>query len=139
MYAAKKTAEDRKFADLKPGMSNIYKIAKQMRNDNQDVIGDKYVKDDFGNLSIDIDAKKVAWKQHYECLLNVEFPWNDKNLSSDAIVGPPVLITASMVSTAITKMKCGKAAGPSGIVAEMLKAAGHAGVRLLTDLANAIQ
>ena len=35
-------------------------------------------------------------------------------------------------------MKCGKAAGPSGIVAEMLKAAGDAGVQLVTSLANSI-
>ena len=66
MYTAKKTAENRKFADVKPRMSGIYKIAKQTRNDNQDVIGDKCVKDDFGNLTIDIDAKKVIRKQHYE-------------------------------------------------------------------------
>ena len=37
---------------------------------------------------------------------------------------------------AITKMKTGKAAGPSGIVAEMLKASGDTGARLVTDFAN---
>ena len=37
---------------------------------------------------------------------------------------------------AITKMKTGKAAGPSGIVAEMLKASGDTGARLVADLAN---
>ena len=33
-------------------------------------------------------------------------------------------------------MKTGKAAGPSGIVAEMLKASGDTGARLVADLAN---
>ena len=37
---------------------------------------------------------------------------------------------------AITKMKTDKAAGPSGIVAEMLKASGDTGARLVADLAN---
>ena len=37
---------------------------------------------------------------------------------------------------AITKMKTGKSAGPSGIVAEMLKASGDTGARLVADLAN---
>ena len=41
-----------------------------------------------------------------------------------------------MVVKAITKMKTGKAAGPSGIVAEMLKASGDTGARLVADLAN---
>ena len=50
VYTAKKTAEEKKFSDLKPGMDDIFKIAKQLRKDNQDVVGDKCVKDDSGNL-----------------------------------------------------------------------------------------
>ena len=38
------------------------------------------------------------------------------------------------IRKAISKMKCGKAAGPSGIIAEMLKASGEEGVRLLRQL-----
>ena len=53
VYTAKKTAEEKKFSDQKPGMDDIFKIAKQLRKDNQDVVGDKCVKDDSGNLSFD--------------------------------------------------------------------------------------
>ena len=35
-------------------------------------------------------------------------------------------------------MKNGKAAGPSGVVSEMVKAAGKAGVDMITDLVNQI-
>src|SRR5207249_1794847 len=35
-------------------------------------------------------------------------------------------------------MKAGKAAGPSGVVSEMIKAAGEAGVRWMTDLFNQV-
>ena len=136
VYTAKKTAEGKKFSDLKPGMDDIFKIAKQLRKDNQDVVGDKCVKDDSGNLSFDNEAKKVAWKQHYERLLNEEFSWNPEDLTADPVVGPPIYIDVEMVVKAITKMKTGKAAGPSGIVAEMLKASGDTGARLVADLAN---
>ena len=44
VYTAKKTAEEKKFSDLKPGMDDIFKIAKQLRKDNQDVVGDRCVK-----------------------------------------------------------------------------------------------
>ena len=135
VYTAKKIAEEKKFSDLKPGMDDIFKIAKQLRKDNQDVVGDKCVKDDSGNLSFDNEAKKVVWKQHYGRLLNEEFSWNPEDLTADPVVGPPIHID-EMVVKAITKMKTGKAAGPSGIVAEMLKASGDTGARLVADLAN---
>ena len=117
-------------------MDDIFKIAKQLRKDNQDVVGDKCVKDDLGNLSFDNEAKKVAWKQHYERLLNEEFSWNPEDLTANPVVGPPIHIDVETVVKAITKMKTGKAAGPSGIVADMLKASGDTGARLVADLAN---
>ena len=78
-------------------MDDIFKIAKQLRKDNQDVVGDKCVKDDSGNLSFDNEAKKVAWKQHYERLLNEEFSWNPEDLTADPVVGPPIHIDVEMV------------------------------------------
>ena len=73
VYGAKKDAEEGKFRDLKGGNDNIFRIAKQMRQQNQDVIGEKCIKDDNNNMAFDDETKKVAWKQHYERLLNVEF------------------------------------------------------------------
>ena len=43
-----------------------------------------------------------------------------------------------MGEEAIRKMKNGKAAGMSGIVAEMVKASGDTGIELITSLANQI-
>ena len=54
------------------------------------------------------------------------------------MTNPAIMITVDMVRSAIARMKLGKAAGPSGIVAEMLKASGEAGARLIADLANAM-
>ena len=119
-------------------MDDIFKIAKQLRKDNQDVVGDKCVKYDSGNLSFDNEAKQVAWKQHYERLLNEEFSWNPEDLTADPVVGNPIHVDVEMVVKAVTKMKTGKSAGPSGIVAEMLKASGDTGARLVADLANDI-
>ena len=64
VYTANKTAEVKKFSDLKPGMNDIFKLSKQLRSDNQDVVDDKCIKNDSGNLSTDNKATKVAWKQH---------------------------------------------------------------------------
>ena len=106
-----------------------------MRRDNQDVMGEKPVKNDTGQLSLDEEAKKEAWREHYERLLNVEFPWNPEDLSEESPVeGPSEPITLGMITKAISKMASGKAAGPSGIVAEMLKPVGEAGAVEVHDL-----
>ena len=69
-------SEDEKVAlqKIDPRSGDVYRLAKQMRRDNQDVMGEKPVKNDAGQLSLDEEAKKEAWREHYERLLNVEFP-----------------------------------------------------------------
>ena len=54
------------------------------------------------------------------------------------VEGPPIPITIDMVKKAIPQMKAGKALGPSGIVVEMIKAAGDTGASMIRDLAVAI-
>ena len=91
-----------------------------------DVTGEKCIRDDRGVMSLDDEAKKVAWKQHYmyHRLLNMEFPWNSELLTPvEPVHGAPFIVTEKMVQDAIKKMKIRKAAGLS-IVAEMLKTAG---------------
>ena len=106
-----------------------------MRHDNQDVMGEKPVKKDAGQLSLDEEAKKEAWREHYECLLNIEFPWNPEDLSEESPVeGPSEPITLEMITKAISKMASGKAARPSGIFTEMLKPVGEAGAVEVRDL-----
>ena len=73
-----------------PKSADIYKLAKQLSRERQGVVGEKPVKNDDGVLSMDEEAKKVAWKQHYERLLNVEFPWNPEDLSDEPPLKVPV-------------------------------------------------
>ena len=67
------------------------------------------------------ETKQNAWAEHYERRLNVEFDLDPDNLSNkpplEALLIP---ITIDMGKKAISKMKSGKAAGPSGIVVEMI-------------------
>ena len=91
-------------------------------------MGEKPVKNDAGQLSLDEEAKKEAWREHYERLLNIEFPWNPEDLSEESPVeGPSEPITLEMITKAISKMA-------SGIVAEMLKPVGEAGAVEVRDL-----
>ena len=80
-----------------------------------------------------------AWLEHYQRLLNVEFDWDPDHLSyQPPVEGPPIPVTIDMVKKAISQMKVGKALGPSGIVVEMIRAAGDMGPYMIRILAAAI-
>ena len=135
VHQAKSEAEMVALQKIDARSGDVYRLAKQMCRDNQDVMGEKPVKNDAGQLSLDEESKKKAWKEHYERLLNVEFPWNPEDLSEESPVeSPSEPITLEMITKAITKMASGKAARPLGIVAEMLKPVGEAGAEEVCDL-----
>ena len=110
-----------------------------MRKENTDTVGEKCIRGDSGKLAYSDDEKIKAWKQHYERLLNVEFPWSEDDLSvADPVLGPPPLVTREMIEKSISKMKLGKAPGPSGVVTELLKASADVCSEMIADLTNSI-
>ena len=139
VHHARHEAEKVVYDGIDHKSSDIFRLANQMRKENVDSVGDKPVKDDAGEMSMSEEAKQNAWVEHYERLLNIEFDWDPDHLSNEPpLEGPPIPITIDMVKKAISKMKSGKAAGPSGIVVEMIKAAGDTGATMIRDLATAI-
>ena len=54
------------------------------------------------------------------------------------VCGPCKRISALEVGVAIGKMKQGKSAGPTGVVAEMLQVAGETGTLWMTEVCNAM-
>ena len=92
-------------------------MALAIEDTNKDVTREKFVCDDKGNLTISDEAKLHAWKEHYQKLLNVEFPW-DKNFlnNSAAVEGHAIFVTETMVTDAIKMIKQGRVGGPSGVI-----------------------
>ena len=105
--------------------------------ENCDVVGDKWIKNDKGELVFTHAKKHLGWKEHHERLLNEEFPWDKKSLVlEDPVFGPQPQIDRESVKSALAKMKKGKAPGTSGVVTEMLLASGNAGLDMMTSLLN---
>ena len=64
---------------------------------------------------------------------------DSQHLSDEpALEGPPIPITIDMTKKAISKMKFGTAACPSGVVVEMIRAAGDTGATMIRDVAKRI-
>jgi Reverse transcriptase (RNA-dependent DNA polymerase) len=121
------------------GKGSVFRVVKQMVRTNRDVVGDGCIKDERGKIVAELDKCREVWRKYFEQLLNEEFAWDRDSLEEgNAIAGPAEEITVPEVRAAISKMKAGKAVGPSGVGAEMLTAAGEAGVLWVTDLCNLI-
>ena len=112
-------------------------LANLFRRENADVVGDKPVKNDAGEVN---ERRLKA-----ECLVKAlpkasqRWVWDRDHLSyQPPVEGPPIPITIDMVKKAISQMKAGKAPGPSSIVVEMIWAAGDNGASMIRDLAAAI-
>ena len=56
------------------------------------------------------------------------------------MIGPNVCDQISVVEvrSALASSKSGKAAGPSGVIVEMLEASGEAGLQWVTDVCNEV-
>ena len=68
--------------NIDPKSSEVYHLANQFRRENADVVGDKPVKNDAGEMSVCENSKQKAWLEHYQRLLSVEFDWDPDHLST---------------------------------------------------------
>src|SRR4051812_41070059 len=117
------------------GKGSGFRVAKQMVGLNKDITASGCLKGVHGRTVLEEEGIMQRWKEYYEQLLNEEFDWNKDSIgSTDVMNGEEALvderlISVSEVKLAIAKAKSGKAAGPSGVAAGMLKAAGEAEVK----------
>ena len=86
VHHARQAADKMVYENIDPKSSEVYHLANQFRRENIDVVGDKPVKNDAGEMSVSEVSKQKAWLEHY------------------------------LVKKAISQMKAGKALDPSGIV-----------------------
>jgi hypothetical protein len=134
--------ERKKFGEMldeEDKKGTVFRVAKQIVRKNGDVVGGGCVKDTDGKIVVEEEKLMEVWRKYYDKLSNEEFPWNkDVLVEVGAVNGPSEEISFEEVSAAVKKMKSNKAAGPSGVVADMLKAAGDAGSIWATDVCNSV-
>jgi hypothetical protein len=123
----------------KDGRENLFRVMKQMVKENKDVVGMCCLKDNEGNILSDEGRVRDKWKEYMEKLMNEENNFNKENLEEAPMKsGVFKLISVLEVREAVGGMKLGKVGGPTGVVAEMIKAAGEVGIEWLTELCNDI-
>ena len=114
----------------------MFKVAKQMRKDQKDLIGANFIKDPEGNIKVESADVVERWKGYFENLLNIENPNNLEEVP--AVQGPLEQISHHEVEMALRMAKNGKAAGPSEVTTEMFSTAGVLGVDMLVSVYRGI-
>ena len=122
--------------DTEEGRQKMFKVAKQMRRDQKDVIGANYIRDSEGNIKVESADVVERWKGYFENLLNVENPNNLEEVPP--VQGPLEEISQDEVKMALRLAKNGKAAGPSEVTTEMFAAAGDLGLNMLVSVYRGI-
>ena len=134
IWLAKSEAEKEECIIVSPDGDGVFRIAKLMDRTNQDVVGENCVCNDAGELALTNEDKMKARVENYVTLLNVKFEWPRNDLPEVSPTAGPRVRDPAPQGT----QKCSKAAGPSGIVDKMLKAAGEEGVELARQLTEAV-
>ena len=123
----------------------VFKVVKQMVRRNTDIVGGGSIRNKEGRIVVGKDEMKEVWRGYYERLMNEEFDCNREGLveveeerRGEEEESDKIVFSNEEVREAIMRMKEEKAAGPTGVVAEMFKAMGEEGVRRMTDLCNEV-
>ena len=86
--------------------------------EKSDVVGVSCLKDKSGGVKVSVNDQKKIWKEHMEKLMNVENEWSD-SIDASEVDGAVRRIEVEEVRCAMSRMKIGKASGPSGVALEM--------------------
>jgi len=117
--------------------NEIFRMAKQMVKERQDITGLNCIKRASGKVIVDDKGIKDSWKEYVEKLMNEENEWDHK-ISAEVKEGPADCIGMAEVRAVLKKMKRHKAPGLSGLVAEMIQATGDIGIQWILDFCNGI-
>ena len=128
------------FSIISSNGDGVFRIARQMDCTNQDVVGENWVCNDTHELVLTNKDMMTAWVENYARLINVEFEWPSNELHEVFTTADPIPACPwpwSAKYSAIWNV-ARPLTGPSGIIAEMLKAGGEEEVELVSQLAEAV-
>ena len=119
------------------GEKDIYKISNLRKRQRQDLGQLGVIKDRDGNILHRDEDIKRRWREYFEQLLNTE---NEREELGEAqrVEGPVMEIQNTEVKRALSKMKKGKAPGPSEFQIDMIKILAAEGEEWMLELLRAI-
>ena len=114
------------------GRLKMFRIAKQMKIGKKEVQGSRFIKDDNGTVLTKDSEITHRWRNFFQEITTKENPY--KIGEEDITQGPLDDINELEIKDIIKGIKNGKAAGPSGLAGELIKASEEIGVNVMTNI-----
>ena len=118
---AKGRAYDDLYARLetKEGEKELYRLARQRDRTGKDVQHVKIIKDENGNVMVNLEAVLKRWKEYFEKLMNEENNRDPRTEEAEVVNEEVNCVSRKEVKNALRSMKKGKTVGPDELPVEV--------------------
>ena len=118
---AKRRAYDNLYARLetKEGEKELYRLARQIDRAGKDVQHVRVVKDENGNVMVNLEAVLKRWKEYFEKMMNEENNRDPRTEKAEVVTKEVNCVSREEVKNALRRMKKGKAVGPDELPVEV--------------------
>ena len=122
--------------ETKEGEKELYRLARQRDRAGKDVQHVTVIKDENGNVMVNLEAVLKRWKEYFEKLMNEENNREPRTEEAEVVKEEVNCVNREEVRNAIRRMKKGKAVGPDELPVEVSKCMEEMGIAFLTRLFN---
>ena len=135
---AKGRAYDNLFTRLetKGGEKELYRLARQRDRAKKNVQHVRFIKDENGNVIVNLDAVLNRWKEYFEKLMNEENNRDPRKEEAEVVNEELNCVSRDEAKNALRRMEKGKAVGPDELPVEVWKCIEKTGIKFLTRLFN---
>ena len=122
--------------ETKEGEKELYRLSRQRDRAGKDVQHVGVIKDENGNIIVNLAAVLNRWKENFEKLMNEENDRDPRTEEAEVVNKEVICVNREEVKNSLRRMKKGKAVGPGELSVEVWKCMGEMGIEFLTRLFN---
>ena len=114
----------------------MYRLARQRDRAGKDVQHVRVIKDENGNVMVNLEAVLKRWKEYFEKLMNEENNRDFRTEEAEVVNEEVNCVNREEVKNALRRIKKGKAVGPDELPVEVWKCMGKMEIKFLSRLFN---
>ena len=105
--------------ERKEGEKELYRLARQRDRAGKDVQHMRVIKDENGNVMVNLEAVLKRWKEYFEKLMNKENNREPRTEEAEVVNKEVNCISREEVKNALRRIKKGKVVGPDKLPIEV--------------------
>ena len=105
--------------ETKEGEKELYRLARQRDRAGKDLQHMRIIKNEKGNVMVNLEAVLKRWKEYFEKLMNEENNRNPKTEEAEVVNEEVNCVSREEVKNVLKRMEKGKAIGPDELPIEV--------------------